>query len=375
MNSSSTDERTAAAAPAIAQEPEGLTIGPIVALLWRQRRLMVCAPLLASVVALGASFLVSPTFTSRASFLPPQPQQGGGAASALASLSGLAGLAGASIKTSGDQYVAFLQTRTIADRMVDRFDLLNKYDQKLRVDARKKLAGNTRVSLGKRDGLITLEVDDHDPKTAAAMATAYIEELRTLTANLTLTEAQQRRVFFEKQLAQVRDKLTQAQHALAATGISMDSLKAEPKATAEGLAKLKAELTTAEVKLKVLRGSMADSAAEVVAQSAQVAALRAEIAKQGQDGAPGSQNGYVSAYREFKYQETLFDQISRQYEIARIDESREGGQVQVIDTPNVPERKSHPMRSVYMIVAFALTFIVCGGLVVRREIVQKGRLG
>jgi len=374
MNSSSTDARTPAAAPAFAPDSEGLPIGRIAAVLWRRRLLMVAVPLLVSLVALGMSYLVPPTFTSRTSFLPPQ-QQPGGAAGALASLGALAGLAGGSVKSNGDQYVAFLLSRTVADRMVDRFDLLKTYDHEYRIDARKELAGNTRVTLGKRDGVISLEVDDHDPKTAAAMATAYIEELRGLTATLSLTEAQQRRAFFEKQLRQVRDKLTDAQQALAATGISVGALKAEPKATAEGFAKLKAELTTAEVKLQVLRGSMADSAAEVVAQSAQVAALRAEVAKQGKNDTAGGQNDYISAYREFKYQEAVFDQIARQYEIARIDESRDGGQLQVVDAANVPERKSKPKRSVFMLVAFALTFAVCGGLVLRREIAQNGRLG
>lgn len=364
MNSSST-------VPATAPSSQGLAIGPIVALLWRRRLLMTGVPLLASVVALGVSYLVPPTFTARTTFLPPQQQQSG-AAGALASLGAIAGLAGGS-KSNGDQYLAFVQSRTVADRMVDRFDLLKRYDREFRIDARRDLAQSTRVTLGRKDGLLTLEVDDRDPKTAAAMATAYVEELRTLTAGLALTEAQQRRVFFEKQLNQVRDKLTAAQQALAATGISAGAIKAEPKATAEGFAKLKAELTAAEIKLQVLRRSLADSAAEVISQSAQVAALRAEIAKQGQDDNAAGQNGYITAYREFKYQEAVFDQIARQYELARVDESRDGGLLQVVDAPQVPERKSAPKRSVFMMVAFVLAFGVCGALVWRRDVVQKRR--
>lgn len=373
MNSSSTDERPAAAAQAFAPTPEGLPVAAIAALLWRRRLLMVGVPLLASVLALGVSFLVPATFTSRTSFLPPQQQ--GGAASTLASLGGaLAGLAGGAVKTNGDQYVAFVQSRTVADRIVDRFDLLKRYDREYRIDARKELSQNTRVTLGRKDGLITVEVDDHDPKTAAAMAVAYIEELRSLTANLALTEAQQRRVFFENQLKQVRDRLADAQQALSATGISAGAVKAEPKATAEGFAKLKAELTTAEVKLQVLRGTMADGTAEVIAQSAQVAALRAEMARQSQNDASADHSGYITAYREYKYQEAVFEQMARQYELARVDESRDGGQMQVVDPANVPERRSSPKRRIYMMVAFALTFLLCGGLVLRREIVQKGRL-
>ena len=152
-------------------------------------------------------------------------------------------------------------------------------------------------------------------------------------------------------------------------------MKAEPKATAEAMAKLKAELTSNEVRLQVLRGAMSDGTAEVVAQSAKVAALRDQLAKQAQNESSAPANSYIAAYREFKYQETLFEQIGRQYELARIDESRDGGQLQVVDTALVPERKSKPRRSVYMLFAFALAFVACAGFVVRREIVKKGRLG
>lgn len=346
---------------------DGLAIGPLVAALWRRRVVMIAVPLLASAVGLGASYLVTPTFSARTSFLPPQ-QASNSAAGALASLGALAGVGSGAIKNTGDQYIALLQSYTVADRIVERFELTQRYERDFKSDARKELIANTRVSLGRKDGLITLEVDDRDPKIAAAMATAFVEELRTLTATLALTEAQQRRAFFEKQLQQVKDKLTQAQQALAATGVTDGVLKAEPKATAEGFAKLKAELTAAEIRLQVLRRAMSDSAAEVIAQSAQVSALRAEIARLGQNEAPANKNGYISAYREFKYQEALFDQIARQYEIARIDESRDGGQLQVVDAAQVPERKTKPKRSLFMIVAFGLGFVLAAALVLRQHL-------
>lgn len=365
MNSSSTPQAATAA-------PDEFPIGAVVSALWRRRLLMVGVPLLASVLALGGSYLIAPTFTARVSFLPPQ-QQPSAAAGALASLGALAGIASVGARNTGDQYLALVQSTTVADRVVERFDLIRKYEKQYRVDARKVLTQNTRVSLGRKDGLISLEVDDHDPKTAAAMATAYVEELRALTAGLALTEAQQRRAFFERQLKQVQDKLTEAQKALSATGVNLGALKAEPKATAEGLAKLKAELTTAEVKLQVLRQAMSDNAAEVLAQSGLVAALRAEMAKQGRNEEPSEQNGYITAYRDYKYQEALFDQIARQYEIARIDESRDGGQLQMVDKAEIPERKSKPKRSIFMLVAFGLSFVVCAGVVAVRALREQNR--
>lgn len=367
MNSSST------AVQAIDPASDAFPLGAILSAMWRRPLLMVGVPLLASAVALGGSYLVQPTFTARVSFLPPQQQQSG-AAGALASLGALAGIASSvSARNTGDQYLALVQSTTVADRMVERFDLIQRYEKQYRVDARKALTENTRVALGRKDGLISLEVDDHDPKTAASMATAYVEELRALTAGLALTEAQQRRAFFERQLKQVREKLTEAQRALSATGVNMGALKAEPKATAEGLAKLKAELTTAEVKLQVLRQAMSDNAAEVLAQSGLVSALRAEMAKQGRNEEPAEQGSYITAYRDYKYQEALFDQIARQYEIARIDESRDGGQLQLVDKAEVPERKTKPKRSIFMLVAFGLAFFICAGVVAARVLREQDR--
>lgn len=358
-----------AATQAAAHAADEFSVGAYLAAMWRRRFMVAGATLLAGAAAVGVSFLVTPTFSARVSFMPPQ-QQPSAAAGALASLGALAGLAGGGLRTNGDQYVALTQSVTVADRLVERFDLVNRYELKLKSDARKQLADSTRVSLGRKDGLITLEVDDRDPKTAADMATAYVDELRSLTARLALTEAQQRRAFFEKQLAQVKDKLTAAQQALSTSGFSVGALKAEPKATADGVAKLKAELTAAEVKLQVLRRAMADDTAEVMAVTAQVAALRAQLDKLGQNEAPANQSGYIAAYREFKYQEALFEQIARQYEIARIDESRDGGQLQVVDAAQVPERKTKPKRSLFLLVGLGLGLLLGAGIVLRQHLRQ-----
>lgn len=315
-------------------------------------RVVVSAPLIAAAVAVGLSYLVKPTFTARTSFLPPQSQQSN-ASGALASLGALAGLSGA-IRNTGDQYLAFVQSRSVADRLLDRFDLLKVYDDDLKHDARIALVERTRASLGKKDGVISIEVDDHDPQRAADIANAYVDELRKLVAGLTLTEAQQRREFFETQLKQVKIKLEAAQQALQGSGVSGSALKVEPKAAIETQAKLRAELTTAEVRLQALRQNLADHTPEVTQQSAVVAGLRAELGRQQRADQADGQGGYVSAYREFKYQETLFDLIARQYEIARVDESREGGQVQVIDVAQAPERKSKPKRSLVAVFGFGL---------------------
>lgn len=346
-------ENTAVNAPA----ETTLTLGDFVAALAARWRLVVGAPLAAAVLALGGTYLIKPTFTARTSFMPPQQQQAG-AAGALASLGALAGLSG-SVRNTGDQFVAFLLSRTVADGILEKFDLKTVYDETLAHDARITLASNTRIGLGKKDGIISVEVDDHDPKRAAEMANAYVDQVRKLTASLTLTEAQQRRVFFEDQLKQVRAKLDAAQSALQSSGVTSESIKAEPKAAVEALAKLRAELTTAEVRLQMLSSSLAANTPEVQQQSAAVSRLRSELERAGR-AETSSAGGYVGAYREFKYQETLFDLISRQYELARVDESRDGGQLQVVDVAMAPERKSKPKRSLLMLAGFGIGLLgVC----------------
>ena len=336
--------------PALAQfddtEDDGISLTEISRLLLERWKLLVFGPLLIGLAALGITFLIAPTFTASTTFMPPQQAQSN-AASALASLGALGGLAGnlGGVSSPGERYVALMQSVTLSDRIVDQFKLMDMYEAKFRVDARKELAGNVRIALGKKDGLITVEVDDHSPQRAADMANRYVDELRRMTGTLAVTEAQQRRMFFERYLQQSRDRLAQAQQALEASGFNPGALKAEPKAAAEAYARLKAETTAAEMRLALLRSSLADGAPEVRRQQAAVAALRDQLARS--ERATDSSGGpdYVGKYREFKYQETLFDVYARQFELARADESREGALIQVVDPATPPERKAKPKRA------------------------------
>jgi uncharacterized protein involved in exopolysaccharide biosynthesis len=330
-------------------------------------RLLVFGPLLAGLVALGIAFIVPPTFTARTVFLPPQQQQSL-ASAALASLGALSSYAGAAaaLRSPGDQYVALLQSVTVADRIIEQFDLMTVYERKLHVEARRDLAKNLHVTASRREGLITVEFDDTDPKRAAAIANRHVEELRRLTGQMALTEAQERRAFFEVQLARTRDRLTKAQQAMQDSGYSPGALKAEPKAAAEAYAKLRAELTGAEVRLQTLRRNLADSTSEVQLQSTAVAALREQVGKLEANTNAGSEPGYVGKYREFKYQETLFDLFARQYELARVDESKEGALIQVVDVATPPEKKSRPARALTAIGTTAVTFVLLAGWLVWR---------
>lgn len=309
----------------------------------------------AGLLAGGATFLVRPTYTARVLLMPPQQQSGTSAL--LGSLGSLAGIAGAAagLKNTADVYVSLMQSVTISDKIIDRFELLKVYEEDLRVDARKELGKNVAISVGKKDGILSIEVDDHEPVRAASIANAYVDELRLLTNSLAVSEAQQRRKFFEQKLQETKEKLVDAQLALERSGFGAGVLKVEPKSLAEGYAKLKTEIVAAEVRLQMMRTTLTDATPEVRVLQNQLTAMRAELARQeGSQVAPGDTK-YVSLYRDFKYQETLFEMYAKQFELARADESREGALIQVIDTAAAPEKKSKPKRAVVSILAAMLT--------------------
>jgi uncharacterized protein involved in exopolysaccharide biosynthesis len=317
-------------------------IGALLAARWKLIGAVVAT---AALAGFGVASLIPPWYTATTVILPPQQQQSS-AAAAISQLGALAGLAGGlvNVKSPADQYVALMQSVTVSDRIIDQFKLQTVYDKKFRQDARKRLRENVRISIGKKDGLITVEVDDGDPQRAAGMANAYVEELRQMTNSLAVSEAQQRRMFFEQQLAQTKERLARAQTALEESGISQGALKVEPKTAAENYARLRAQATAAEVRLQTLRRMLAENTPEVMQQQAALNALREQVARaeRQDDGRGGSD--YIDKYREFKYQESLFEIFVKQYELAKVDESREGALIQVVDVAQAPERQVGPKR-------------------------------
>jgi len=324
-------------------------------------------PLLAGSIAVAATFLITPSFQASTTLLPPQQQQGL-AAGALASLGALTGLPTGSARTAADQYVSLMLSNNATNRLIDKFDLKEGYGFPQVWRTRKELLDNTAILVGKKDGLITISVEDVDPKRAALLANEYVAELRRLTSELAVTEAQERRMFFEGQLNVTKEKLAQAQVALQSSGFSAEALTAEPKAAAEAFARLRAELTTAEVRLQAARGLFTDATPELRQLQDTVVALRGQLARSESARTPSSNVSadYISKYREFKYQETLFELIARQFELARVDESREGALIQVVDVAMPPERKMRPKRSVYGIVVALVSFVLLAALALVR---------
>jgi uncharacterized protein involved in exopolysaccharide biosynthesis len=359
---------------AVDDEPR-ISLGELATLFAKRWKLVAGASVAVGAVALGVSFLIPPTYTARTMFLPPQQPQSA-AASALASLGALSGLAGGSlgsVKTTADQYVSLMQSENVRDRLVDRFKLMDEYKSKYRFQARGALSQNIRINLGKKDGLITVEADGSSPQLAADLANAHVDELRRLTGELALTEAQQRRAFFESELKKTREQLARAQQELQQSGFNPGALKTEPKAAAEAYARIKAEATAAEVKLQTLRRTLVETAPEVQQQQTLLGALRAQLAKlEAADRPDAGDAGYINRYREYKYQESLFELFARQFEAARLDESREGGLIQVVDRATLPEYKSKPKRAYIALSAAILTALALAIGMLFRELRTRG---
>lgn len=372
--SSETVDRAAQDEPTL--QPAGaprraLSLFDVALILGHRARLLVVVPLLVGVITLGVSYLIPPMFTASTQLLPPQ-QQSSTAAALLGSLGGVAGVLGGAagaFKNPTDQWIALLKSRVVADAIVDRFKLVELYESDYRFQARDRLASRSRIAAA-RDGLITIEVEDHDPQRAADMTSAYIEELQRLTTTLAVTEAAQRRLFFQRQLAEAKENLVKAEIALKSGGISADVVKTSPTAAVSQLAQLQASISAQEVRLAAIRGRMTEQAPEYRQAELQLASLREQLRRVEQDQ-PGSGKGdsaeYVSRYREYKYFETLFDLFARQYEVARADEAREGAVVQVVDPVLVPEYKSSPKRARMAILATLFTFLLVAAWVLLRH--------
>ena len=348
MSNDAHDLPTTATQPGDEDEISLLDLALVVA---ENLKLLILGPLVIGLAALGISFAIKPTFTAATQFLPPQQAQSA-AAGLLSGLGALGGLAGAAagLKNPSDQYVAFLKSRVLEDALIDRFKLMERYESEFKQDARKTLESAVKISAGK-DGLIDVEVDDHDPQFAADLANAHVEELTKLMGRLAVTEAQQRRQFFEGLLNVTKVKLVDAQTALRQSGVDVSAIKTSPEAAVTALATLQAQVVAQEVKIQSMRGYLAESAPDFKQALNELAALRAQLAKADLPPTSKGQSDYVSRFREFKYQETLFELYAKQFELARADEAREGATIQVVDVAVPPERKSKPKKALIAVLA------------------------
>lgn len=353
----------------------------------KYRKSLLWTPLVLGVTAALISLALPNQYTATARILPPQSASG--ASALLGQLGGLGGLAGAALgsKPSGETYVGMLGSRTVADRLIARYKLEEVYETEKQSEAVLALNKASSIVNG-RDGIIVVSVDDRDPQRAAALANAYVEELKKLTETLAVSEASQRRLFLEQRLKQAKEALGDSEVSLKQmqekTGVI--KLDGQAQGAIAAIATLKAQIAAKEVALGAM-GSFA-TAENPLYQRAQreLAGLRAQLTKLETAANAGSGDvsiatarmpelgmEYVRRVRDVKYNEALFETLAKQYELARIDEARDSSMVQVLDTAVVPDRKSKPRRSIIVLAALVLGVAAAVAAAFVREALARGR--
>lgn len=376
---------TAAGAKPYAED-DGIDLMELATLLMRGKKIILRFALVAMVLTAIIVYLVMrPMYTAQAVFLAPQNSPGSGMsqiASQLGALGAVSGLGG--LKSSGDIYVGILGSRTIADTLIKRFDLQKIYKAKKLSDTEKKLKKRSKFILGK-DILITISVEDHDPKRAAEIANGYLDALHDQNGRLALTDSAQRRLFFQQQLEREKDALEDAEVELKKTqektGLIVPS--GQTLAEIQASSNIRAQIASRQVELAALKQSATDQNPAVVRLQTEIAGLEQQKQKL-ESGTGQSRPGnmqlptakfpelvleYVRKQREVKYHETLFELIAKQYESARLDESRDAPLIQVVDKALVPDQKSGPPRILLIFASGLLGAFAGAALVVFRSFI------
>jgi uncharacterized protein involved in exopolysaccharide biosynthesis len=337
--------------------------------LGEEKATLFAIPLITTLVAVVVSLLMTPIFTAKTVVMPPQQQQSG-AAAALASLGGLAGLAGlgggGGLKSPDEMYVAFLGSEGMQNRIIAELKLQERYEAKTLTDARAALKGQVRFASEKKSGLLSIEADDKDPAFAAELANRHVVELRAMLGRLAVTEAQQRRVFYEQQIQQTQDKLALAEVAFRAakekSGMQVTSVLAETGVRAS--AELRGQIASREVQLQAMSRFATAQNPETQRIASELAALRSQLNKteqgSGESKAAASplHQEAVKSFRDVKVQEAMLEVLIRQYELARVDEAKEGPLIQQVDVAMPAERRSKPKRAqIVLVAAFAGLFL------------------
>ena len=362
----------------------------ILLVLAREKKLILrvtgAVTLLAAIIAL----VMPKMYTATATILPPQQNQ-----SVLGGLIGqVAGtkvveVGDLGLQSPSDVFVAMLHSRTIEDGLVNRFDLRKLYNVKRYQDARKVLEKRSEIK-PETEGLISIQVSDRDPKRAAEIANAWVDELRVLNQNLGFTEAAQRRVFFEQKLAAEREDLSKAELALKQLQVKTGLIQPETQARAliEAVANIRAQIAAKQVQLQSLRTFATEDNPDVKRAERELAELQSQSAKLSQMESSGADLGsanlqvptrrvpeanleYLRAARELRYHENLYDFLTKQLEAARIDEAKNAVVVQVVDRAVEPERKSSPKRLLIIAMTALTSFLLACVWVLMREAIRR----
>jgi uncharacterized protein involved in exopolysaccharide biosynthesis len=317
-----------------------------------------------TLLSVAVAFLLPVRYSATATILTPQQNTSMTAALAaqLGNLGGMASLAsggGLSLKNPNDLYVGMLTSRTVEDAMVQHFDLMGEYRKKYLSDARKALEKHAIVDGSGKDQQIHITVEDRDPQRAAQLANGYVDQFRSLSHRLAITEASQRRLFFEQELEQAKNRLAEAEESMKQTEQStgLIEVNSQAKALIDSAATLRGQIASKEVQIQGMETYATGENAQLVQARRELAVMRAQLARLGGSEDSGSADfvlpkgmvpkaslEYIRKMRDVKYSETIFDILARQFEAAKLDEAKQGAIIQVVDAATVPDKRSSPWR-------------------------------
>ena len=380
--------------PELGPEPVRRGLSSTLSLWWRHRKFLWRVFWITVLLSAGVALLIPKKFKSTAKLVAPENSSASlmsnllsktGAASTLgldpASLMGL--------KTPGAFYTAVLGSRTVQDSLVQKFDLRTHYGKKYYQDARKALIRNTDLEEDRKSNIITLSVTDWDPKFAAMLARSYIEEMNHVAADLNTSAAHREREFLEDRLKSARQDLDQASRHLSefSSKHAMMDLQQQSRTMMDAAARLQGELIASQSELRGLEQIYSEDNVRVRSLRARVGELQSQLKKMlGNYTPPGTdantQTGsdypsirtlpalgyrYQDLYRQARIQESIFEFLNQQYELVRVEEAKELPVVRVMDQPNVPEKKTSPVRSLIVLFSVLVALILASWWVVEVE--------
>jgi tyrosine-protein kinase Etk/Wzc len=380
--------------PSPQPEMSEIDIVEILIKLTREKRLIGLTTLVSSVLAIVITLLVPNRFTGTTKILPPSQspsassmmmnQMAGSGAGALLSMAGK----DLGLKDPADLYIGMLRSRTVEDAMIARFDLARVYRTKKQSSTRMELENATEMRSGK-DALITISVEDTDPQRAADMANAYVAELRKLTQSLAVTEASQRSLFFDQQLRSAKEELAQAEVKLKETQqrTGLIDLDSQAKAMINVSGTLRGQIAAKEVELQAMHTFATERNSSYVLLQEELAGLRAQLLKLERDEQGGNGNtliatakvpsvalDYVRNLREVKYRETMFGILAQQFELAKLDEAKQGAIIQVLDPAVPPDKKSSPKRTLIIVLVGMISFFLsCSYVLLKQSLIRAMR--
>jgi uncharacterized protein involved in exopolysaccharide biosynthesis len=329
-----------------------------------------------TVLTVIVSLIIPKTYKAESRILPPAQQNQSLSSQVLAQLNGVvgAGMIGVAsgIKTQGDLYMALLKSRSVLDAIVDRFKLMQLHKTKYREDARKLLLKQLNAFDDKKSGIITIAVEDKDPQRAAALANALVDGLKNLNKRLAVTEAGQRRLFYEEQLKDVKQSLLQAEESLKGFQEKTGAIKMDDQARVviQSLAQVRAQMAAKEVQLKVMKTYATANNPDVQRLEEEIRGLKEQMGRLEAKGGhnpdalmsmsriPQVGTDYLRRMRELKFSEALYEILLKQFEVAKLDEARDAAVIQVIEQAVQPEKKFKPKRAQMVMIAFVVGFFI-----------------